>query len=207
MPRTQKKKADEDAKTPPSPKRRKANVAVTKRPIQSTHTTSPSPKTTPTTFPQKRHRNSAVKETETKKSSLPLTRRKDPPKLPPLHQHMTSLRPLRSTCTHVLSPDPFRPLDHTKTHDPPSHDLALLSHAAATINFSNDQENDHSYVSHSSSSKQSIGCKGSFSDGDVSKDPSYKAPESDDDGLDYSDDDNVSSNIPIPRKSNTDVVG
>ena len=102
MPRTQKKKADEDAKTPPSPKRRKANVAVTKRPIRSTHTTSPSPKTTPTTFLQKRHRNSAVKETETKQSSLPLTRRKDPPKLPPLHQHMPSLRPLRSCLQFVL---------------------------------------------------------------------------------------------------------
>jgi hypothetical protein len=63
-----------------------------------------------------------------------------------------------------------------------------LSHAAATINFSNDEEDDNSYVSHSSSSERSVGRKGSFSDGDNSRDPSYKAPDSDDDGLFYSDD-------------------
>ncbi len=102
---------------------------------------------------------------------------------------MPSLHPLRSTRTHVPSPNLFRPLDHTKNHDPPSHDLALLSHAVATINFSDDQEDDHSYVSNSSLLERSVGHKGSFSDGDNSKDPSYKAPKSDDDGLDYSNDD------------------
>jgi len=165
-------------------------------------TTKATKTTTTTTSPQKRKKaNSAVtKETTTKQRSLPLTRRKDPPELPPLHQQqMPTLRPVRSTHTPAPSPpklltlpgelDPFHPLDHTKNHDPPTHDIALFSQvaAAATINSSND---DISYdVSHSSSSlERSVGRKGSFSDEDDSKDPSYKAPESDDDGLFYSDD-------------------
>jgi len=59
------------------------------------------------------------------------------------------------------------------------------------MNSSDDHEDDISYdVSHSSSLERSVGRKGSFSDEDDSKDPSYKAPaESDDDGLFYSDDD------------------
>ena len=113
---------------------------------------------------------------------------------------MPTLRPVRSTCTPAPSPpklltlpgelDPFHPLDHTKNHDPPTHDIALFSQvaAAATINSSEDHEDDISYnISHSSSVEQSVGRKGSFSDEDNSKDPSYKAPaELDDDGLFYS---------------------
>ena len=51
---TRKKKADEDAKMTRSPKRRKATIVATKRPVRSTRTTAPSPTTTTTTSPQKR---------------------------------------------------------------------------------------------------------------------------------------------------------
>ena len=151
---TRKKKAEEDAKMTHSPKRRKATVAVTKRPVRSTRTTALSPTTTTTTSPQKRKDNATSKQ-----RSLPLTRQKDHPELPP----MPTLRPVRSTRTPAPSPpkvlaisaelDPFSLLDHTKNHDPPS--LALLSHAAATINFSDGQEDDNINVSHISSLERS----------------------------------------------------
>jgi hypothetical protein len=64
-----------------------------------------------------------------------------------------------------------------------SNDQGDDINAAATINFSDDQGDDISL-----SSEQSVGRKGSFSDGDDSKHPTYKAPESEDDGLYYSDD-------------------